>query len=124
MVQPAQLEGVLLESLFGVAEPETSDRSEEACAQDHLDIQGILHPLEVIGGILNDHAQALLHTQVIVVYGLEKCAPDAKLLVRWQDEHLRDGQWCLGNLQELIEGGRVRHELVIHVDEEVVPEGV
>ena len=37
---------------------------------------------------------------------------------------MRYSQGRLGHLLEFVEGCRVSHELVVHVDEEVVPEGI
>ena len=124
MVQPAHLERVDAEVLAGIGQAQTPYRPEKAGAQDHLDVERVLHPLEVVGRVLHDHTQALLDAQIVIVDGLEEGAADAELLVGGQDEHLGDGEGRLGHFLELIEGGRVRHELVVHVDEEVVPEGI
>ena len=55
---------------------------------------------------------------------LEQGASYAKLLVRWQHQDLRNGQRGLGNFEELVEDSGIGDELVVHVNEEVVPEGV
>ena len=124
MVQPAHFERVDAEVLAGVGQAQTPDRPEITGAQDHLDVERVLHPLEIVGRILHDHAQALLHSQIVIVDCLEEGAANAELLVGGQDEHLGDGEGRLGHFLELIEGGRVRHELVVHVYKEVVPERI
>lgn len=71
MVQAAQLKRLLLQCLFGIAKAQASYRPKVPGSQNHLDVQGVLHALEIIGWVLNNHAEALLHAQVVVVDSLE-----------------------------------------------------
>ena len=57
----------------------------------------------------------------MLVNDLEQGAANAQLLVGRQDKHLGDSQGSLGHLLELIVGGRVAYELIVHVYEEVIP---
>ena len=124
MVKPAQLKRIQLQVSLAIGQSEASDRSEKAGLENHFDIESVLHSLKVICRVLHNHVEALLHAQVVVVDRLEECAADAKFLIRRQDEHLRDGQRRLWHFMEFIESGRVGYELVVHVNEEVVPEFV
>lgn len=69
---------------------DVSDGLEEASLPDHLDVQRILHLLEVIARVLHCDLCALLICQIKVVQILEEGAPDSKPLIRGQNDELRN----------------------------------
>ena len=78
-------------------------RLEEARLQDQVQVDDVLHPLKVGRGVLHHDQGALAIAQVVRINNLQQGAPDAKLLVGRQHEHLRDGDCGSRHFQVLLE---------------------
>lgn len=116
--QGAQFKSILIKILVL---PYFEQRTKKTSFEDKPDINHVLHPLKVGCRVLDHRQRAPLILQIMLVDYLEELGADSEFLVRGHDQDLGDGDSGFWNLEIFFPRGCKGNQLLVHVDQEVVP---